>query len=75
MDTKYLIGLAHEAVDHVWSHLSRVQKIEWAKAFKDVVMNPTRYFENGLLEPDDIELNEFKKLQKLIENKTTEELI
>jgi hypothetical protein len=75
VDTELLIGLAHEAVDHVWSSLSREQKIEWAKAFKDVVLNPTRYFETGLLEPCDIELDEFKRLQKLIENKTIEVLI
>lgn len=75
VDTKYLIGLAHETVDHVWSSLSREQQIEWAKVFKDVVLNPTSYFENGLLEPDDIELDEFKKLGKFIENKTIEELI
>jgi hypothetical protein len=53
---RVLVGWIHEVVDTVWSSLSEEQKLRWAEAFRDVYMNPTEYFKNGLLEPDDLEL-------------------
>lgn len=75
VDNFDVIGLGHEVVDYVWSRLSNDQKIEWVKYFIDVIINPTKYFENGILEPDDLELIDFKNLNKYIKGKKEEELI
>jgi len=70
-----LIGLAHEAIDYVWSSLPREQKLGWVNAYRDVILNPSNYFKNRLLEPDDLDLPEFKKLQEHIKSKEIDELI
>ena len=70
-----LIGFGHELIDYAWSLLTREEKIEWTKQFIDVILKPDKYFENNLLEPEDIELDEFKNLNKYIKGKKLEELI
>jgi hypothetical protein len=75
VDNFDVIGTGHEVLDNVWSSLSKDLKIEWAKSFIDVIINPTKYFKNGLIEPDDLERVDFEYLKEYIKGKKVEELI
>jgi len=57
------IGVVHEVLDNVWSRLSEDQKRGWEETFRDMVLNPTDYFRNGLLDPEDLELEAFKEVK------------
>lgn len=70
-----LIGFVHEVIDYVWSELPKEQRLGWAGVFRDVILNPTKYFKNGLLEPEDVDIPEFKKLREYVKSKTIDELI
>jgi hypothetical protein len=70
-----IVGWTHEILDQVWSSLSREDKLGWAEAFRDVYVNPSRYFENNLLEPDDLKLREFIETKKYVMDKKIQQLI
>lgn len=70
-----IVGLTHEVFDYVWSSLTRDQRLYWAEAFKDIIVNPSRYFKNKILYPEDLELYEFQNLINYIKDKKIEELI
>ena len=70
-----LIGFVHEVIDYLWSQLPKEQKRGWTALFRDVILNPTKYFRNRLLEPEDLDLPEFKKLREYVKSKTIDELI
>ncbi len=74
-DTREIVGLTHEFIDVVWSSLSKNQKLSWVTVFKDLMLNPTNYFQSNILEPEDLELEEYKVLKKYILSKKIEELI
>lgn len=70
-----IVGWTHEVFDYVWSSLPRDQKLGWAEAFRDVLLNPTRYFKNKILEPEDLELSEFIETREYVMSKKIEEII